>query len=144
MNKVSDGQTEEVIRLEGWTPLNLCVSSSDDFLVVFINNKETHSKLVRYSETSEKQTIQFDEEGKPLYSGNFKIKCPYESRNMDICLADYEAGAVVVVNQAGNSDSATPVIVRLPKYIRLFRMALQQTARVRSSQQTVTTTVSMS
>lgn len=101
MNKVSDGQTEEVIRLEGWTPLNLCVSSSDDFLVVFINNKETQSKLVRYSETSEKQTIQFDEEGKPLYSGNFKIKCLTESRNMDICLADYEAGAVVVVNQAG-------------------------------------------
>lgn len=72
MNKVSDGQTEEVIRLEGWTPLNLCVSSSDDFLVVFINNKETHSKLVRYSETSEKQTIQFDEEGNPLYWGILK------------------------------------------------------------------------
>lgn len=101
VNKVSDGQTEEVIKLEGWTPLNLCVSFSDDFLVVFINDKETQSKLVRYSETSEKQTIQFDEEGKPLYSGNFKIKCLTESRNMDICLADYEAGAVVVVNQAG-------------------------------------------
>lgn len=63
VNKVSDGQTEEVIKLEGWTPLNLCVSFSDDFLVVFINDKETQSKLVRYSE-------KFDEEGKPLYSGN--------------------------------------------------------------------------
>lgn len=48
VNKVSDGQTEEVIRLEGWTPLNLCVSSSDDFLVVFVNDKETQSTLVRY------------------------------------------------------------------------------------------------
>lgn len=49
----------------------------------------------------EKQTIQFDEDGRPLYSGDYKIKNITENRNLDICLADRAAGAVVVVDQAG-------------------------------------------
>uniref|UniRef100_K1R4J2 Brain tumor protein n=1 Tax=Magallana gigas TaxID=29159 RepID=K1R4J2_MAGGI len=52
--------------------------------------------------TTEKQTIQFDDKGKPLYSGNKAIKYITENRNHDICVADCEAGAVVVVNQDGN------------------------------------------
>eukprot|EP00105_Crassostrea_gigas_P043549 XP_019927697.1 PREDICTED: uncharacterized protein LOC109620201 [Crassostrea gigas] len=101
VNKVKNGQTEELIELQGWMPCQLCVTSNNDLLVAMYNDDKTESKVVRYSGSTEKQTIQFDDEGKPLYSGNSKIKYITENRNHDICVADCGAGAVVVVNQDG-------------------------------------------
>nr|XP_034305024.1 uncharacterized protein LOC117682139 [Crassostrea gigas] len=99
--KVKNGQTEELIRLQGWRPSQLCVTFTGDLLVTMYSVARTQSKVVRYSGSTEKQTIQFDDHGKPLYSGNGQIKYITENRNHDICLADSEAGAVVVVNQDG-------------------------------------------
>lgn len=65
--RVKNGQTEEMIVLQGWTPSKLCVASIDQAKVV------RYTDLQRNRET-EKQTIQFDEEGNPLYSGNSQIK----------------------------------------------------------------------
>ncbi|XP_052682768.1 uncharacterized protein LOC128163263 [Crassostrea angulata] len=101
VNKVKNGRTEELIRLRGWVPGNLCVTSNGDLLVIMFSNDKTQSKLVRYSGSTQKQTIQFDDEGKPLYSGNMMVKCITENRNHDICVADYETRAIVVVNQNG-------------------------------------------
>uniref|UniRef100_K1PMU2 Tripartite motif-containing protein 3 n=1 Tax=Magallana gigas TaxID=29159 RepID=K1PMU2_MAGGI len=101
VNKVKNGQTEELIRLQGWVPGKLCVTSNGDLLVTMISGNDYQFKVVRYSGSTEKQTIQFDDEGKSLYSGNKNIKYIIENRNHDICVADYEAGAVVVVNQNG-------------------------------------------
>eukprot|EP00105_Crassostrea_gigas_P035847 XP_019919995.1 PREDICTED: uncharacterized protein LOC105321134 isoform X2 [Crassostrea gigas] len=101
VNRVKNGQTEELIRLQGWRPRQLCVTSTGDLLVAMCTDDKTQSKIVRYSGSIEKQTIQFDDEGKPLYSGNTIIKYITENRNHDICVADCEAGAVVVVNQDG-------------------------------------------
>uniref|UniRef100_A0A8W8LT91 B box-type domain-containing protein n=4 Tax=Magallana gigas TaxID=29159 RepID=A0A8W8LT91_MAGGI len=102
VNKViKNGQSEELIRLQGWKPYNLCVTSTGLLLVTMFSVDETQCKVVRYSGSTEKQAIQFDDEGKPLYSGNKKIKYITENRNHDICVADCCAGAVVVVNQDG-------------------------------------------
>ena len=98
--KVKDDQTEEMIRLQGWIPKQLCVTSSGELLVIMRSEDETQSKVVRYSGSTVKQTIQFDN-GQPLYSGNRNIKYITENRNLDICVADCGAGAVVVVNQVG-------------------------------------------
>ncbi|XP_052676186.1 uncharacterized protein LOC128157653 [Crassostrea angulata] len=101
VNKVKNGQIEELIILQGWIPCNLCVTSTGDLLVTMYSNNGTQSKVVRYLGSTEKQTIQFDDEGKPLYSGNSNIKYITENRNHEICVADFRARAVVVVNQDG-------------------------------------------
>ncbi|XP_065929368.1 uncharacterized protein [Magallana gigas] len=101
VNKVNNGQREELIRLRGSTPCDLCVTSNGDLLVTMFSDGETQSKVVCYSGSTEKQTIQFDDEGKPLYSEIKDFKYITENRNYDICVADCGACAVVVVNQDG-------------------------------------------
>lgn len=88
MKKVNYRQTKELIRYQGWTPVNLCITNTGDLLVSMFSDDLTQSKVVRYSEFRKKQTIQFDNEGKPLYSGNDSIKCITENRNHNICVAD--------------------------------------------------------
>eukprot|EP00105_Crassostrea_gigas_P032537 XP_011455570.1 PREDICTED: uncharacterized protein LOC105348006 [Crassostrea gigas] len=101
VNKVKNGKTEVLIRLQGWVPNNMCVNTTCDLLVTMYSDDTTQSKVVRYSRSTEKQTIQFDNEGKPLFSGDYDPKYITENRNHDICVADSKACAVVVVNQDG-------------------------------------------
>lgn len=58
-------------------------------------------KVVRYSGFKEKQYIQLNENGKPLFSSGRFIKYICENRNLDVFVSDSWAGEIVVVSQTG-------------------------------------------
>ena len=100
INFVMDAQIKPVITLQGWKPLAVCSTSSGDLLIVIESKSKKQIKVVRYAGHQEIQNIQYDDHEKPLYSyDNFKYLT--ENKNLDICVSDSAAGAVVVVNAAG-------------------------------------------
>nr|XP_022297541.1 uncharacterized protein LOC111106947 [Crassostrea virginica] len=100
INLVSGTQIQTLITLRGWRPFRLCSTSSVDVLVILVSDDGKQTKVVRYSGSRQKQSIQWNDRGKPLYSSGY-IKYLSENRNLDICVADFLARAVVVVSATG-------------------------------------------
>lgn len=122
VNAVDDGQIYEVIKLSEWIPRGICSAYNDDFLVIMDNDEFKETKVVRYSGFKVSQDIQFRDDGRPLYSFVDNIKYISENRNLDVCVADHGAHAVVVVNQAGTlrfvymGSSSTPTREKFDPY----------------------------
>nr|XP_022308296.1 uncharacterized protein LOC111114300 [Crassostrea virginica] len=115
INLVSGTQIETLIELRRWRPIGLCSTATGDLLVImeyyhmykYDYEDDDHdgdwdgsTRVVRYSGSTKTQCIQQDDQGYPLYSFS-GIKYLSENRNLDICVADRDPGAVVVVSVAG-------------------------------------------
>lgn len=92
-----------ISRLNEWMSLDVCSTFSGDLLVIMVSSNYNQTKVVRYCDYIEKQNIQYDDKGHPLYlsrgMNNMKYIC--ENRNLDICVADFNARSLIVVNHAG-------------------------------------------
>jgi hypothetical protein len=101
VNRAKDKQIQTIISSQRWGPRYICSTASDDLLVIMVSDDRKETKVVRYSGSIERQTIQFDAQGLSLYSSGYNTKYISENKNLDICVADYKSKTVVVVNQSG-------------------------------------------
>lgn len=90
-----------LIKLQGWKPRYLCRTYYGDFLVIMTSDDKKQTKIMRYIDSTENQSIQWDDQGRPLYSSSVTTKFITENKNLDICVADRGACVVVVVSAAG-------------------------------------------
>ena len=134
INLVFGTEIKTLIRLRGWKPLGLCSTSAGNILVCMANDGFTKTKVVCYSNSTEKQSIQWDDQGNPLYTsvGVFKYLC--ENRNLDICVADCTGRAIVVVSAAGKLRFRyTGLPSSIQRSFRPFGIATDSHANILSS-----------
>ncbi|XP_061165677.1 uncharacterized protein LOC133174589 [Saccostrea echinata] len=88
--------------LVDWSPRGLCHIGARDLLVSMRSKDLSQSRVVWYSELIQKHVIQYDGKKRPLFStGSCFMLRLTENGSGDICVADFAANAVVVVDASG-------------------------------------------
>ncbi|XP_056001215.1 uncharacterized protein LOC125653282 [Ostrea edulis] len=101
VKRFSNGKLVTIVRTAG-RPYGICCAGNGD-IIVSLWNDSNQLKLVRYSGGVLTQEIQYDEHGQPL----FKADAGYIAlgialnRNRDICVADWNARAVLLLDHSG-------------------------------------------
>ncbi|XP_061165670.1 uncharacterized protein LOC133174582 [Saccostrea echinata] len=96
------GKIKILLSIPHWYPVGLCYTDNEHLLVSMRSKDKTQSIVARYSETTEIQRIQYDNQGQPLFStGVLNGLQLTQNGNGDICVADYAGNAVVAVDPSG-------------------------------------------
>ena len=105
INIVTDSANHETIKLKGWVPKYVCSASYGDFLVSMqcAMMSPAFTQVVRFFGNTPVDSFQWDKEKRtPIYKldslGSLRLS---ENKNLNICVADWSAGEVVVVNKVG-------------------------------------------
>lgn len=94
-------KTEMLINLYDWKFLSFCITAFDELLICMADERKCRCRVVRFNQGSdEMQIIQYDQQGKSLYKSGM-LKYIEENKNGNICLADCDAGAVIVTDRTG-------------------------------------------
>lgn len=102
VNIVKNTHIESVIKLRELIPRGVCSTFSGDLLVVVQSaDDDKQSKVLRYSGSEEKQSIQFNDKKAPPYSSGGDNKYISENKNKDICVSNWGSRALVMVNRTG-------------------------------------------
>ncbi|XP_062581690.1 uncharacterized protein LOC134243455 [Saccostrea cucullata] len=104
---VKKGKVKSIVKTE-WKPTEVSCTPTGDILVSLWNDKPLDNKLLkvqRYSGDSFelKQEIQFDENDTSLFrcSGDYTALVTAENRNGDICIADWNARSLLILDKSG-------------------------------------------
>lgn len=120
VNIVRQGKSKTLIEMpEGWVPDRLCCTRSGDILVCVSSNSQR--KIFRYHETKITQTVDKDENGKPILKNGEVLPFMTENNNEDICVSDTNANEAVILSKKGRVRfryNGTPAKTRKPFCIR--------------------------
>lgn len=95
-------KAEVLINLHDRKLLSLCTTPFGEVLVCMTDKRNYRCRVVRFSQDPEiRQIIQYDHQGESLYTSGMLSKYIEENKNGDICLADCDAGAVIVTDKDG-------------------------------------------
>ena len=101
INIFTKHKTDELVNLNSWSLLSLCITATDGLLVCMTDTKGYSCRVVRFEGSDERQIIQYDRKGKRLFALGKGRKWVKENRNGDVCVADYDGKAVVVTDKTG-------------------------------------------
>lgn len=100
--RLTKDKAEELINLHDWKLLSLCITAFGELLVCMTGERKYRCRVVRFNQDPEiRQIIQYDHQGESLYTSGMLSKYIEENKNGDICLADCDAGAVIVTDKDG-------------------------------------------
>lgn len=100
--KLTKDKAEVLINLHDWRLLSLCITTFGELLVCMTDERKYSCRVVRFNQDPEIwQIIQYDHQGESLYTSGMLSKYIEENKNGDICVADCDAGAVVVTDKSG-------------------------------------------
>nr|XP_034334833.1 uncharacterized protein LOC117691992 [Crassostrea gigas] len=98
---VKKTKIEKFVDVSGWIPYGLCFNSDGDLMVCMRRNDYTESKVGVFADGKLKQQFQFDDIRKPLFSISRNSMYICENGNGDICVSDWNACSVIVMNKSG-------------------------------------------
>ncbi|XP_062587121.1 tripartite motif-containing protein 2-like [Saccostrea cucullata] len=99
-----NGKVDILMDLVDWSPRGLCHTGAKDLLVSMRSKDRSQSRVVLYTDNIQKQVIQYEKKEMPLFSTGYRSRGLLrltENRNGDVCIADFHANAVVVVDASG-------------------------------------------